>query len=52
MILFGTKDSPSPDSLREGISEPEFYGDLVDKFKKSIGRNDFLFYNLGEKIIK
>ena len=48
MISFGTKDSPSPDSLRKGIPEPEFYGDLVDTFKKSIGRNDF-FYNLGKK---
>ena len=27
--------------LREGLSEPEFYGDLVYKFKKLIGRNDF-----------
>ena len=27
--------------LREGISEPEFYSDLVYKFKKYIGRNDF-----------
>ena len=26
--------------LREGLSEPEFYGDLVYKFKKLIGRND------------
>ena len=29
--------------LREGLSEPEFYGDLVYKFKKFIGRNDFYF---------
>ena len=29
--------------LREGLSEPEFYGDLVYKFKKFIGRNDFSF---------
>ena len=29
--------------LREGLSEPEFYGDLVYKFKKLIGRNDFSF---------
>ena len=29
--------------LREGVSEPESYGDLVDKFKKLIGRNDFFF---------
>ena len=26
--------------LHEGISEQEFYGDLVYKFKKLIGRND------------
>ena len=26
--------------LREGLSEPEFYGDLV-YFKKLIGRNEF-----------
>ena len=29
--------------LDEGLSEPEFYGDLVYKFKKLIGRNDFSF---------
>ena len=29
--------------LRGGPSEPEFYGDLVYKFKKVIGRNDFSF---------
>ena len=29
--------------LREGLTEPEFYGDLVYKFKKIIGRNDFSF---------
>ena len=29
--------------LREGLSEPEFYGVLVYKFKKLIGRNDFSF---------
>ena len=29
--------------LNEGLSEPEFYGDLVYKFKKLIGSNDFLF---------
>ena len=27
--------------LRKGLSEPEIYGDLVYKFKKLIGRNDF-----------
>ena len=29
--------------LREGLSEPEFYGDLVYKLKKLIGRKDFSF---------
>ena len=29
--------------LREGLSEPEFYGDLVYKFKKLKRRNDFSF---------
>ena len=29
--------------LREVLSEPEFYADLVYKFKKLIGRNDFSF---------
>ena len=27
--------------LNEGLSEPEFYGDLVYKFKKIVGRVDF-----------
>ena len=29
--------------LSEGFSEPEFYGDLVYKYKKLIGINDFSF---------
>ena len=29
--------------LHDGFSEPEFYGELVYKFKKLIGRNDFSF---------
>ena len=29
--------------LRDSLSEPEFYGDLVYKFNKLIGRNDFYF---------
>ena len=29
--------------FREGLSETEFYGDLVYKFKKLMGRNDFTF---------
>ena len=28
---------------REGLSKPEFYGDLVYKFRKLIRRNDFSF---------
>ena len=28
----------------DGLPEPEFYGDLVYKFKKLIGRNDFSFH--------
>ena len=27
--------------LHQGLSEPEFYGDLVYKFKKIMGRTDF-----------
>ena len=27
--------------LHQGLSEPEFYGDLVHKFKKNVGRVDF-----------
>ena len=27
--------------LLEGLSEPEFYGDMVYKFRKIIGKNDF-----------
>ena len=30
--------------LLEGLSEPEFYGDLVYKFRKTIGKNDFPFH--------
>ena len=29
--------------LREGLSEREFYGELVYRFKKLIGGNDFSF---------
>ena len=29
--------------LHDGLSEPQFYGDLVYKFKKLIGSNDFSF---------
>ena len=27
--------------LKQGLSEAEFYGDLVYKFRKIVGRNDF-----------
>ena len=27
--------------LKQGLLEPEFYGDLMYKYKKIIGRNDF-----------
>ena len=30
--------------LLEGLSEPEFYGDLVFKFRKIIGNNDFPYH--------
>ena len=30
--------------LLEGLSEPEFYGDLVYKFRKTIGNNDFSYH--------
>ena len=30
--------------LLEGLSEPEFYGDLVYKFRKIIGKNDFSYH--------
>ena len=28
----------------QGLSEPEFYGDLVDKFRKIIGKIDFPYH--------
>ena len=30
--------------LLQGFSEPEFYGDLVYKFRKIVGKNDFLYH--------
>ena len=32
--------------LHQGLSDPEFYGDLVYKFKKIVGRADFSGYNI------
>ena len=30
--------------LLQGLSEPDFYGDLVHKFRKIIGKNDFPYH--------
>ena len=30
--------------LMQGLSEPEFYGDLVNKFRKIIGKYDFPYH--------
>ena len=30
--------------LLQGLSEPEFYGDLVYKFRKIIGKNDYPYH--------
>ena len=30
--------------LLQGLSEPEFYGELVYKFRKMIGKNDFPYH--------
>ena len=30
--------------LLQGLSEPEFYGDLMYKFRKIIGKNDFSYH--------
>ena len=30
--------------LLQGLSEPEFYGDLVYKFRKIIAKNDFPYH--------
>ena len=30
--------------LLQGLSEPEFYGDMVYKFRKIIGKNDFSYH--------
>ena len=30
--------------LLQGLSEPEFYGSLVYKFKKIVGKNDFPYH--------
>ena len=30
--------------LLQGLTEPEFYGDFVYKFRKIIGKNDFPYH--------
>ena len=30
--------------LLQGLSEPEFYGDLVHKFRKILGKNNFPYH--------
>ena len=39
--------------LHQGLSEPEFYSDLVYKFKKNMGRTDFASYFafIGESVV-
>ena len=37
--------------LHQGLSEPEFYGDLVYKFKIIVGRADF-FYQFRKIILR
>ena len=37
--------------LQQGLSEPEFYGDLVYKFRKIIGKND-IPYHFKKKIVR
>ena len=34
--------------LKQGLLEPEVYADLVYKFRKTVGRNDFFLINLGK----
>ena len=43
IVLLLSKDLTIIFILSEGLSEPEFYGDLVYKFKKLKGINDFSF---------
>ena len=37
--------------LLQGISEPEFYGDLVYKFRKIIGKNDFPYHFVIKRLV-
>ena len=37
--------------MQQGICNPEFYGDLVYKFKKIIGNQNLKFSNLFKRIV-
>ena len=37
--------------LLQGLSEPEFYGDLVNKFRKINGKSDFT-YHFKKRIVR
>ena len=37
--------------LLQGLSEPEFYGDSVYKFRKIIGQNDFHYHFKKNKLV-
>ena len=39
-----SKNNVGLKTLVQGLSEPEFYGDLVYKLRKIIGKNDFPYH--------
>ena len=39
--LANCKSALNPPLLQEGISEPDFYGDLVYRFRKIVGKSNF-----------
>ena len=41
VVDFNARNKSLKTLLHQGLSEPEFYGDLVYKFKKIVGRVDF-----------
>ena len=41
ILLYSKRTIDKQSLLHQGQSEPEFYGDLVYKFKNIIGRTDF-----------
>ena len=40
-VCFGLNQVGLKSLLRQGLSEPDFYGDLVYKLKKIVGSNNF-----------